>query len=159
LDRANLLAWRRSIEEAVRAMTPSFLDRHRYPMGTNVINDPDEEGSAALEACGPSIPIALLRFYTVIGEVSLPDVGKGWFVASAANVARAHEINDLRRVTGRHSADVVAFGSDGGGTRYALASPPDTAVYRLPLKSPCRAGQRSPWLAHLGEGSGPQQSG
>lgn len=78
------------------------------------------------------MPSDLLRWYRWVREVSLPDVANGYFV-HAPDLVTAHALGaGVRRISGRHNDSVVVFGSDGGGTLYALRAPSGTAVYRLP---------------------------
>jgi len=117
--------WRTAVQAAVDRIMAGFEERYGYPPGSNRIGAPDGRSH-------PGLPADLLRLYTVVGYVSLPDVGNGLFVHGAAQVAQAYANGEVRRGTGRHEADVIVFGSDGGGTRYALASPTGAPVYRLP---------------------------
>jgi len=132
MDVDELKAWRTATEHAAAAVVAEFEDTYGFPPGDNVVEDPDKGGAARLAAIGAEIPVDLVQLYTVIGGVSLPDVGNGIFVHDPGLVADAYTAQQLRHVTGRHQADVVVFASDGGGTLFALASPTGSPVYRLP---------------------------
>lgn len=68
----------------------------------------------------PTDLVALLR---VVGPVSLPDVGNGWFL-HPADAAQDDRIADP------FEAAVVVFGSDGGGDLFAVTTG-DGRVLRL----------------------------
>jgi hypothetical protein len=132
MDLGHLVAWSRMVQDAVESIVAGFEDSYGYPPAGNVIEGPDELGTARLAAAGSAVPADLLDLYAAVGAVNLPDVGNGLFLHSAARVVDAHEARELWRIAGRHQADVIVFASDGGGTLYALASPTGSPVFRLP---------------------------
>jgi hypothetical protein len=132
MDLGQLAAWRSAVQDAVDSVVAGFENGYGYPPQGNVVEDPDERGVARLAAAGSAIPEDLLNLYATVGAMHLPDVGNGLFVHSAALVADAYESLELWRIDGRHHTEVIVFASDGGGTRYALASPTGSPVYRLP---------------------------
>ncbi|MGW5666737.1 hypothetical protein [Micromonospora sp. NPDC003776] len=109
-----------------------FEDRYGYPPDENVVSEPDTIAAARLAAARRAIPADLVDLYAAVGAIDLPDIGNGFFLHRASDVAHTHESRDLWHVRGRHDADVVVFASDGGGTQYALATPAGSPVYRLP---------------------------
>lgn len=121
-------AWREALRTATAAAVLDFETRYGYPPGDNGVSQPETAGVALVTAAGPAIPADLGKLYAVVGAVDLPDVGNGFFLHRVAQLTGG----DLRQVRGRHDADVVVFASDGGGTRYALATPAGSPVYRLP---------------------------
>lgn len=135
MEIGELSAWRAALAQAVGSVLSGFEDRYGYPPGDNGFDDPDEPNAARLAAIGSAVPLDLLDLYAVTGAVSLPDVGNGLFVHGPGLVADAFNADELRRVVGRHSSDVIVFASDGGGTLYALCSPAGSPVYRLPAGS------------------------
>ncbi|MCP2269152.1 hypothetical protein LV75_001640 [Actinokineospora diospyrosa] len=89
----------------------------------------DEATSAGLVGLGA--PGELVGFYAVVGEVSLPDVGSGWFIDSAEDVvAFARDGVRPAGVSGALDGGIVVFGTDGGGGLLAIAGV-DGRVYRL----------------------------
>ncbi len=60
------------------------------------------------------LPRELLDLYGVIDEVSLPDVGDGYFVHAAESVLVEHGDEQPTRVTGSVTDEIVVFASDGG---------------------------------------------
>ncbi len=132
MDPGRLRTWREDLRKAVASAVLDFEDRYGYPPDENVVSEPDTIAAARLGAVRPAIPADLVDVYAAVGAVDLPDVGNGFFLHRASDVARIHESRDLWHVRGRHDADVVVFASDGGGTQYALATPAGSPVYRLP---------------------------
>lgn len=132
MDRGWLAEWRNAVQEAIEGVLVDFEDRYGYPPGDNQITDPDPPGVSRLMAACPGVPQDLLTLYANVGAVSLGDIGNGLWVRDAHEVARSYAAGDVRRVTGRHEADVIVFASDGGGTLYAMALPSGSPIYRLP---------------------------
>ncbi|MEU4713163.1 hypothetical protein AB0F73_05815 [Micromonospora purpureochromogenes] len=132
MDSGQLETWREDLRKAIAFAVLDFEDRYGYPPGENAVSEPDAAAAARLAAVRPAIPADLVDLYAAIGAVDLPDVGNGFFLHTASDVAHAHESRDLWHVRGRHDADVVVFASDGGGTQYGLALPAGSPVYRLP---------------------------
>jgi len=132
MDLEDLRTWRTAVEDALGSAMAGFEGRFGYPPGENLVEDPDDIDATRLAAIGPSIPGDLLHLFATVGCVSLPDIGNGIFVHRPGLVADAYISYKLRHITGRHDADVIVFGSDGGGNLYALASPAGSPVYRLP---------------------------
>jgi hypothetical protein len=128
-----LRAWRTEVQTTLRSLLPRFEQVFGYPPGHNELAaaaDPADIASLATHD-DPRVPDDLLAFYQVIGEVSLADIGNGYFI-HRPDLVLGHATGLLRRVTGRHTDAVVVFGSDGGGTLYALAAGSGSPVYRLP---------------------------
>lgn len=132
MDSRRLETWREDLRTAVAAAVLDFEGRYRYPPGENSVSEPDAAAAARLAAVRPALPADLLDLYAAVGAVDLEDVGNGFFLHTASDVAHAHESRDLWHVSGRHDANVVVFASDGGGTQYGLALPAGSPVYRLP---------------------------
>lgn len=128
-----LLAWRAEVQTTLRPLLPRFEQTFGYPPGGNELAGPADPADVASLAThdDPRVPDDLLVFYQVIGEVWLPDVGNGYFI-HRPDLVLGHATGLVRRVTGRHTGAVVVFGSDGGGTLYALAAGSGSPVYRLP---------------------------
>jgi hypothetical protein len=132
VDSGRLVIWREDLRKAVASAVLDFEDRYGYAPGENAVSGPDTTSAALIAAARPAIPAVLVDLYAAVGAVDLPDIGNGFFLHTASQVAHAHEARDLWHVRGRHDADVVIFASDGGGTQYALATPAGSPVYRLP---------------------------
>ncbi|MBO1334479.1 SMI1/KNR4 family protein [Streptomyces sp. VRA16 Mangrove soil] len=69
-------------------MLATFEETYGHPPGTNAIRPADEDDLAAARAYArESLGFEDLQtFYASIGEVSLPDVGNGFFLHSARDV-------------------------------------------------------------------------
>ncbi|MFJ8834451.1 hypothetical protein [Micromonospora aurantiaca] len=132
MDPDQLRTWREDLRKGVASAVLDFEDRYGYPPDENVVSEPDTIAAARLAAVRPAIPADLVDVYAAVGAVDLPDIGNGFFLHTASDVAHIHESRNLWHVRGRHDADVVVFASDGGGTQYALATPAGSPVYRLP---------------------------
>ncbi|WUD77157.1 hypothetical protein OG937_38380 [Streptomyces sp. NBC_00510] len=122
LDAVQLRAWHQSLTAQLGPMVASFEAIHGYPPGDNEITlaGPGHR-MAARELSGHSaVPPSLVAFYSVIGDVSLGDVGNGYFIHSPENV-----LEELTREGPAYSSiscDQVAvvFASDGGGSLFAI---------------------------------------
>jgi hypothetical protein len=132
VDRGVVIDWRSSVTSGLVTMRLWFEGVFGFPADDDMVCDPDPVGVEKLALCGSAIPPDLLDFYAVVGKVSLPNVGNGWFIDHPRDLAGAFESGELRKITGRFSGYVVAFASDGGGTRYAMAATSGRPVYRLP---------------------------
>ncbi len=77
------------------------------------------------------VPTALRPVYRVFDGLSLPDVHNGYFIDPAARVLTARQRGEPTRIGGHPERAIHAFGSDGGGGRFALGIV-DGAVYYLP---------------------------
>lgn len=70
-------------------------------------------------------------FYENIGEVSLPDIGNGYFIHSPRLVLEHARDGGVRRIGPPFDVGVLAFASDGGGALYVLPAAEAGPVYRL----------------------------
>lgn len=86
------------------------------------------------------LPAPLVQFYRHVAEVSLPDVSIGYFVAMAQVAVDGRDGRLPVRIEGVESIDVVSFGSDGGGSHFALGLPDGAPVYGLPPSAVDRTG-------------------
>lgn len=110
-----------------------FESRYGYPPGDHVVSGPTdpsiiEEAASRADA----IPVVLLDFYRMCGEVSLPDVGVGYFVVPLRRVLDGLDGDDPVRMRGSWDLPIVVFGSDGGGTLFALHAGSGEPAYALP---------------------------
>lgn len=99
LDAAWLSQWRDDMALTVASVMSTFEARMGYP--------PLAWGHlAAIDELGQALPTGLVLFSRVVGEVSLPDIGNGWFVLNPLGRGR---------ISSPYNVDVVLFASDGGG--------------------------------------------
>lgn len=123
LDAEWLGRWRDDTAEAVASVMPSFEERMGYPPGDNRVGRQlDATRLALIDEMGQLFPPDLAMFARVVGEVSLPDIGNGWFVLSPLGRAR---------IGPPYNVDVVLFAADGGRTTYAVPVRRSGPVLRL----------------------------
>ncbi|WP_156077551.1 SMI1/KNR4 family protein [Saccharothrix sp. NRRL B-16314] len=128
--------WLTSVNDLAARFVSGFAEKFGYP--------PDE--NKARPAFGPlpdgvmQLPAPLVEFYRHVAEVSLPDVHIGYFVSMAQATVNGRDGRLPVRIEGAASIDVVTFGSDGGGTYFALGLPDGAPVYRMPPSAVDREG-------------------
>lgn len=127
MDVAYIRRWREDVTACLERLLPGFEVRCGHPPGRHTIAGLAGEEELALLA-GMSLPGDLLTWYRQVREVSLPDVGNGYFVHEPGLVA-CREVTSIR---GSFTAEVVVFASDGGGTLFAVEAVTGSPVYRLP---------------------------
>lgn len=132
VDREWLEAWRVSVTAALAELLGTFSQRFGFEPDVNAVGPPASgEAVASLAALRPAPARDLLVFYENIGEVSLPDVGNGYFIHSPRLVIDGVRNGGLRRIGPPFGADILPFASDGGGGLYALPAAEAGPVYRL----------------------------
>lgn len=132
VDREWLDEWRVSVTALLAELLGTFSQRFGFEPGVNAVGPPAAaEALASLAALRPAPARELLLFYESIGEVSLPDVGNGYFIHPPRLVAGQAQAGGPRRIGPPFDVDVVAFASDGGGALYALPAAGAGPVYRL----------------------------
>jgi hypothetical protein len=122
--------WRAAIRDACDDLLRDFEARFGYEPGEHTVAGPTAaEVVAAAETAG--LPKPLTEFYRHVGEVSLPDAFIGFFV-HPLRLVLANPTNGMPvRAPGLTDADIVVFGSDGGGQLFAVDSA-GSPVYLLP---------------------------
>jgi hypothetical protein len=132
VDREWLEIWRVSVTAILADLLGAFRQRFGFEPGTNAVGPPAaREAVASLAALRPAPAHDLLIFYENIGEVSLPDVGNGYFIHSPRLVIQQAQAGEPRRIGPPVDVDVLAFASDGGGALYAVPAAEGGPVYRL----------------------------
>lgn len=132
MDREWLAEWRVSVTGEVGRLLETFQSRFGFQPGMNQLGPPAaEQGLASLQAIVPCPAGDLIDFYRRVGQVSLPDVGNGYFIHPADLVVRQAADGEPRRIGPPHELDVLVFGSDGGGALYAVPAAKPGPVYRL----------------------------
>ncbi|MEU7525111.1 hypothetical protein AB0A74_05210 [Saccharothrix sp. NPDC042600] len=123
--------WRADMAHAVNHLLLHFQARFGYPPDEQTIGGP----AAADELARASgvLPEQLLTFYRHVSEVDLPDVFNGFFI-HPLNTVLANLPDPLtpKHAPGLTDSSLVVFGSDGGGTLFALGTE-DGVVYVLPV--------------------------
>ena len=132
MDREWLAEWRVSVTVKADQLLETFQSRFGFEPGRNRLGPPAaEQALASLQAIVPRPAADLIDFYRCIGQVSLPDVGNGYFIHPADLVARQAADGEPRRIGPPHELDVLVFGSDGGGALYAVPAAKPGPVYQL----------------------------
>jgi len=132
MDREWLAEWRVSVALKAGQLLETFQSRFGFEPGHNQLGPPAaEQALALLQAIVPRPAADLIDFYRCIGQVSLPDIGNGYFIHPADLVARQAADAEPRRIGPPHELDVLVFGSDGGGALYAVPAAKPGPVYRL----------------------------
>lgn len=128
--------WAHDVSADLAAFTAAFEQERGYPCGEHTLGAAAGHAELVAMTAGELhhvMPSDLLRWCTRVRSASLPDVGNGYFLHPPDLVvahARGEGVQWIIDGDGRRER-VVVFGSDGGGTLYAL-SPTGTAVHRLP---------------------------
>ncbi|WP_434449903.1 hypothetical protein [Lentzea sp. E54] len=119
--------WLTSMDDLAARFVARFVARFGYPPGENGVR----------RAAGPlpdgveDLPAPLVEFYRHASEVSLPDLQQGYFVSPARAVVNGRDGRLPVVIDGPDRIDIVSFGSDGGGTHFALGLPDGAPVYSL----------------------------
>lgn len=124
-------SWRASIEQAIRGLLVGFEQRFGFPPDEHIVGPPSDPAVLAKARAAGTIPDVLLEFYHHVGEVSLPDVHVGYFVHPLRQVLDNEKSGMPVRASALTSSTIVVFGSDGGGSLFALDGR-GAPVYLLP---------------------------
>jgi hypothetical protein len=127
----SLSQWKADIRSAVVELEAVFEGRFGYPAepGANFVSEADQAPREIWDTV--VLPPALAAFYAEIGEVALPDVHVGYFIHPAGRLVESVDWGQPIRVECAINADVVTFGSDGGGGFYCAICE-SGAIYYLP---------------------------
>ncbi|MEU4780228.1 hypothetical protein [Micromonospora sp. NPDC023633] len=90
---AYIRRWREDVTARLDRLLPGSEVRFGYPPGRHTIGGPGEEELASL--AGTRLPGDLLVWYRQVREVSLPDIGNGYFIHDPGLVARL-EVTSLQ---------------------------------------------------------------
>ena len=106
-----------------------------YPQGQNMVRPP--ASSESVDMLRRETPLfgdaGLYHLYEVCDGVTLPDVHNGYFIHAVALIARGVASGEPRALSqpGAGSEEVLVFGSDGGGGRFAVRRNPLGEVVHL----------------------------
>ncbi|CAM3954083.1 SMI1/KNR4 family protein [Kibdelosporangium persicum] len=130
-----------NLETRFRAIARAVVANAQWPPGTNEVVKSAGIGEVTARF-GGRLPAEVAGFFSVIGEVSLPDLWNGYFIGPLGWSADLYRDSSPREVRGH--GEVVVVASNGGGTLYAipntgevLALPPggiDDGVYTGPAR-------------------------
>ncbi|MDV9187628.1 hypothetical protein R6L23_05225 [Streptomyces sp. SR27] len=121
LDSEWVRGWCEQTSAELGVLLSSFLKTHGFPAGENAVVLSTDESSKATDALVDLTPIPsdLTTLYWVVCEISLPDVGHGYFVHPASTVAEHFREYGPVQIDDEPSA--IVFASDGGGHLFAVA--------------------------------------
>jgi hypothetical protein len=121
--------WANTVRESLASLVDVFETRYGYPPDRNVV----EVASGGISTDQASVlPESLGKLYTHFAELSLPDVHVGYFVHPLAKTLAGLDGSLPTEVRGIETFSIVTFGSDGGGSLFAVKSPEGAPVYLLP---------------------------
>ena len=110
MDREWLDSWRVSVVASLAELLGTFRQRFGFEPDANTVGPPaSTEAVASLAALRPAPTRDLLIFYENIGEVSLPDVGNGYFIHSPRLVLEHAQASEPRRIGPPFNVGVLAF--------------------------------------------------
>jgi hypothetical protein len=112
-----------------------FEQRYGYPPDDHHVAGPTRSTVLWELRVHRVLPGDIVDFYERIGAVVLPDVHVGYFVHDLDAVTSGIAGDLPTRVRGSVEAEVVCFGSDGGGELFALDVRDGGPVYRLPCSA------------------------
>lgn len=114
--------WATGIDTAASGMMATFEADHGYPADVNEVRWATAEDRVDAERYG-SDPLAsepMADFYQMVAEVSLPDVGNGIFIHSAASVLALRDEIGYVVVPEADDPHALLIGSTGGGTQFVM---------------------------------------
>jgi hypothetical protein len=111
LDQDWLASWSNEINQALKPFLATFEATYGYPPGDNLIR-------TAEASHHPNLAHPLDDLYEAIHELSLPDIGNGYFIHPADHVFG--DLEDQGPVGLADSGSGTVFASDGGGILYAI---------------------------------------
>ncbi len=93
-----------------------------FPVGNNRVlpPGPSDEVPRTLAEVGLEHDPAIIQFYTCCNGICLPGVHNGYFISAIENLSSQNSNNVPRRITGFYEAEVVNFGSTGGGEYFVI---------------------------------------
>ncbi|MEU8134981.1 hypothetical protein [Streptodolium elevatio] len=131
-----MIGWAAEMAQLAAEFTRGFEATHGFEPGDNYVRLADRQARPSTVCGGALLPVSLADFYSVVGEVGLPDVHYGFFVESVESVlagaGTVHPTKAARAVEG----DIVVFGTNGGGDLIAMTT--DGRVYMM-------SGASGPW--------------
>ena len=129
----------RSVLEELKNLKSSYL------FGTNEVLDPQKD-FALLDQLVVEyyLPNSIQDFYRECGGVWLSDVCNGYWVYSFENVFNRIQAKEITNVKGIGQGEIVIFGGNGGGGRFALRTHGKGEIIYLPSSGKV---QSSTWFS------------
>lgn len=102
-----------------------------YPLGMNEIREVKREGYLPPTTVnGGQLPSAFTDFYRICDGISINDVWNGYWLFGFDDILRRYELGEVNKVEG--VGDVLVFGGNGGGGRFALCLGVNNQILYLP---------------------------
>jgi len=126
LDPHWIRTWAANITAHLQSVLSAFDTYYPFPPGENevVLADPDQRSLDATPT-NPDTPPDLTAFYKVIKEVTMPDIGNGFFIHPPDLVVAQLAEGPVLLSDGNTG---TVFASNGGGILYVIG--PDNTVHR-----------------------------
>jgi hypothetical protein len=114
--------WATGINTAASGMMASFEAHYGYPPGDNEVRWATADDRVDAERYGRDrlAPSPMAGFYKIVAEVSLPDVGNGFFIHRASSALALRDEIGYVLVPGADDPQGLVIGSTGGGAQFVL---------------------------------------
>jgi len=137
------------VDALIARYLAGFRERVGYEPGNQQVQlaCEEENSSVLVEEFGDRLPAEVKDFFEVVARLSLPDFWNGYFVGPPSWSVKVHRYREPLMVQLESTPiEVMAVGSDGGGTLYVVPIPEGGPVYQLP-PSGIDDGVYEPWMA------------
>ncbi|MBO9613705.1 MAG: hypothetical protein J7619_13475 [Dyadobacter sp.] len=121
---AYILTWLNEVEQMLKSISSDFLG---YKPTGNCINQTPQFRNVTVG----KLPSEMQVFYGFCDGVDMPDVHVGYFIHSLSWIEKSHLKGEPFRIAS-YPHEIVVFGSDGGGGRFALGGETSQEILYLP---------------------------
>ncbi len=126
----DLAEWCESIRQLLREMEKQDFP---FPLSSNILHEPTGDVVILDELLVLyGLPAILKSFYLHCGGVNMHNVWNGYWVFGFEEIAHRVRQGEVRRIKGIIEADVLVFGCNGGGGRFAIVTDGSGSVLYLP---------------------------
>ncbi|MEU6363253.1 hypothetical protein [Streptomyces albidoflavus] len=114
-------SWIDEMSHLASQFVARFEVTYGFPPDEHYVSRVADSGgrNALATALGGAVARDLVDFYSRVAQVSLPDVGPGFFVDEAECVVEGLRGAQPTQVSSVSNRTIVVFGSDGGGALFA----------------------------------------
>jgi hypothetical protein len=134
-DARSMAAWGEQLRQIVAG--PGMREFGLDPLELQVFERAGSEALGLLQSVTPLCSRAFLtELFSECGGLTLPDVCNGYFIDTPERLRRRLEQKDPlepRSLESDKNAEVLCFGSDGGGGRFAFVCGAEYGVWCLPV--------------------------
>lgn len=118
----NVDSWIDEMSRLASRFSAGFEAAYGYPPGEHYVSRSSNRSGRDLLATllDNSSAGDLIEFYSHVAQISLPDVGPGFFVDAAEEVIDGLRGAQPTRVISTPEREIAVFGSDGGGALFAV---------------------------------------